>query len=206
MTRPMTGQPATQDELAKANQRANKTMNDDVPDDIKNHPLTKESLKDDDADADEKSDDEKLSELREAKENGLFDGIEEIIEENDQATTDEYDMVRNKNADSETELVVTDGDTEQAFTREEWDARRDTRMRTWKRMARDGAMFVRVARWFNDADVNKVQTGRGFYGHKVGETDKAFKFEVSADNGNHNAETETVWVPKKAVRVYELRD
>jgi len=50
MTRPMTGQPATVEELTKANQRADKTMNDDVPEDIKNHPLTKESLKDDDTD------------------------------------------------------------------------------------------------------------------------------------------------------------
>lgn len=205
MTHPMTGQPATEDERTEATQKANAELSKMLESGEITKGFDDGEEEEEEEESGEKTNDEKLAELREAKENGLFDGVEEIVEENEQATTDEYDMVRNKNDDSETELVVTDGDTEQTFTREEWDARRDTRMRTWKRMARDGTMFVRVARWFNDADVNKVQTGRGFYGYKTGETDKAFKFEVSADDGNHNAETEMVWVPKKAVKVYELR-
>jgi hypothetical protein len=102
-------------------------------------------------------------------------------------------------------MVVTDTDGETAtYTRDEWEAERGTRARTWDRMERGGLMFVRVARWFNDEDVNKVQTGRGFYGHKVGETDKALKFEVPVES-THTAEAETVWVPKKAVRTHELQ-
>jgi len=92
----MTGQPETQEEFAEANRRANKSMNDNVPEDIKNHPLTKDSLKDDDTE--EKSDDEKLAELREAKERGDFDELEEIAEENEQAPVWEASTVRNKNS------------------------------------------------------------------------------------------------------------
>lgn len=185
----MTGQPKTDEELTKATQRANKNMNDDVPEDIKNHPLTKDSLKDD---TDEKSDDEKLEELREFKDNNqdLYDDLEEAVEE---AQEDDTEM-----------LVTEDGDT-QTITREEWESRRDTKARTWNRLERNGGVFVRVAHWLNDADVNKVKTGRGFFGHKVGETEKALKFEVKPSNENHNAEVETVWVPKKAVRTHELK-
>ena len=199
MTHPMTGQPATEDERTEATQKANAELSKMLED----GEITKGF--DDEEEGDEKTDDEKLAELREAKENGFFDGIEEIVDENEQATTDEYDMVRNKNDDSETEMVVTDNDGEATtYTRDEWDNERGTRMRTWKRMERDGLMFVRVARWFKDEDVNKVQTGRGFYGHKVGETDKALKFEVPVES-THTAEAETVWVPKKAVRTHELK-
>ena len=193
----MTGQPATEDERTEATQKANAELSKMLED----GEITKGF--DDEEESDEKADDEKLAELREAKENGLFDEVEKIAEENEQATTDEYDMVRNKN--DETEMVVTDNDGETTtYTRDEWDNERGTRMRTWRRMERDGLMFVRVARWFNDEDVNKVQTGRGFYGHKVGETDKALKFEVPVES-THTAEAEAVWVPKKAVRTHELR-
>jgi len=196
----MTGQPETQEEFAEANRRANKSMNDNVPEDIKNHPLTKDSLKDDDTE--EKSDDEKLAELREAKERGDFDELEEIAEENEQAPVWEASTVRNKNDD--TEMAVTEDGETTTYSREEWNARRDTNVRTWERLERNGGMYVRVAHWFNDADVNKVQNGRGFFGHKVGETEKAFQFEVGVDS-THTAESETVWVPKKAVWVCELR-
>jgi len=198
----MTGQPETQEEFAEANRRANKSMNDNVPEDIKNHPLTKDSLKDDDTE--EKSDDEKLAELREAKERGDFDELEEIAEENEQAPVWEASTVRNKNDDG-TEMHVTEDGETQTFTREEWESRRDTRTRTWDRLERNGGMYVRVAHWFTDADVNKVTTGNGFFGHKVGETEKALKFEVNPSNENHNAEVETVWVPKKAARTHELK-
>lgn len=191
MTRPMTGQPATDEELTNAVQEANKTMNDDVPEDIKNHPLTKDSLKDDDTD--EKSDDEKLEELREFRKTAREQGNDKIGAYGEPQT------------DDDTEMVVTDGDGEQTFTRDEWEAERSARTRVWDRLERNGGMFVRVAHWFNDSDVNKVKSGRGFFGHKVGETDKALKFEVSADDGNHNATVETVWVPKKAVRTHELK-
>lgn len=202
MTRPMTGQPKTDEELTNAVQEANKNMTDDVPEDIKNHPLTKESLKD--GEGDEKSEEEKLKELRAAKERGEFDELEQIAEENEQATSDEYDMVRNKNEDNTGMHVAEDNET-QTFTREEWESRRDTRTRTWDRLERNGGMYVRVAHWFTDADVNKVTTGNGFFGHKVGESKKALKFEVNPSNENHNAEVETVWVPKKAVRTHELK-
>ena len=192
MTRPMTGQPATVEELTKANQRADKTMNDDVPEDIKNHPLTKESLKDDDTD--EKTDDEKLAELREFKENNP-----DLYEDNGKGGQ------QIAVSDDEPEMEVTENGETETLTRDEWDERRDTRTRVWDRLARNGGVYVRVARWFNDADVNKVRTGRGFYAEKTDETDKAFKFTVSARGGNHNAGTETVWVPKKAVQVYELK-
>ena len=199
MTHPMTGQPATEDERTEATQKANAELSKM----LENGEITKGF--DDEEESDEKTDDEKLAELREAKENGLFDEVEQIAEENEQATADEYDMVRNKN--DETEMVVTDndGDDEQTFTRDEWEAERSARTRVWDRLERDGGMYVRVARWFNDADVNKVKTGQGFYGHKAGETDKAFKFEVAPNNENHAATVETVWVPKRAVRTHELK-
>jgi hypothetical protein len=114
---------------------------------------------------------------------------------------EDYDMVRRR---GEKVMVVVDGDETHTFTREEWEGERGTRPRTWDRMARDGTMFVRVPAWFDDEDVNKVRTGRGFYGHKVGETDEAFKFEVPVES-THTAEAETVWVPKSVVRTHELR-
>lgn len=189
MTRPMTGQPNTDEELTNATQRANKSMNDDIPEDIKNHPLTKDSLKDD------ASDDKSLEELREFRETVREEG------------NDELGVYGEPQTDDEKEMIVTDGDKEvQRFTREEWDKRRDTRMQTWDRLERNGGKFVRVARWFNDSDVNKVKTGRGFYGTLVEETEKALAFEVTAEGGNHNASTEMVWIPKKAVQVYELSE
>jgi len=185
----MTGQPKTEEELTNATQEANKTMNDDVPEDIKNHPLTKESLKDDDTD--EKTDDEKLQELREFRETTREQGNDRIGAYGEPQTDDE-----------QTIEVTEDGET-QEFTRDEFKARRDTNNQTWNRLARNGGMFVRVPRWFNDEDVNKVRQGRGFFGHKVGETDKALKLEVNVES-THTAEAETVWVPKSVVRTYEL--
>jgi len=187
----MTGQPATAEELTKANQRADKKMNnEEVPEDIKNHPLTKESLKD--GGTEEKSRDEKLEELREFKENNqdLYDGLEEAVAE---AKEDDTEM-----------HVTEDGETT-TYTRDEWENERGTRARTWDRLERNGGMFVRVADWFTDTDVRKVKTGRGFFGHKVGETDKALKFEIGANEG-HTADVETVWVPKSAVRTHELKE
>ena len=198
MTRPMTGQPATLDELEAANKRADNDVgpkgfdeDDDMPeaDSLEEYRAKKAEQRN------EKSDDEKLEELREFKENNP-----DLYEDNGKGGQ------QIAVSDDETEMVVTDNDGETTtYTRDEWDNERGTRARTWKRMARTGLMFVRVARWFNDTDVNKVQTGRGFYGHKVGETDKALKFEVPADS-THTAEAETVWLPKKAVRTHELKE
>lgn len=203
MARPMTGQPKTEDELTNATQRANKELSEDVPEDIKNHPLTKDSLKDDETD--EQTREEKLEELREFKENSeAWDELKELEEEHEQATTEDYNMVRNKNKDEKEMKVVDDSGEVHTLTRAEVENRRDVQTRVWDRLERNGGMYVRVARWLNDAEINKVKTGRGFYGQKVGETQKALQFEVTADDGNHNAGTETVWVPKKAVQTHEL--
>jgi len=105
----------------------------------------------------------------------------------------------------ERQIEVTESGETENYTREEWEERPDTRIRTWERMARSGNMFVRVADWFSSEDVNRVQTGRGFYGHKAGETEKALKFNVPAREG-HTAEPEVVWVPKKAVRTHKLTE
>jgi len=188
MTRPMTGQPRTQDELTKANQRAAKEDDDDVPEDIKNHPLTRESLKDDDTE----DDDDKLEELREFKETVREQG------------NDKLGVYGEPQTDDETTMTVTDenGDT-QELTEEEVNSRRDVRERTWKLLDRKGGMYVKVAHWFNDADVNKVKSGRGFHGFKTDETEKALQIEVPGTQGR-TASDETVWVPKKAVQTYEL--
>jgi len=181
----MTSQPATDEELTNATQNANAELSKM----LENGDIER-GFNDDE---DEQTDDEKLAELREFKENN-----QDLYEDNGKGGQ------QIAVSDDETEMVVTDNDGETTtYTREEWDNERGTRMRTWKRMERTGTMFVRVARWFNDTDVNKVQTGRGFYGHKVGETEKALKFEVPVES-THTAEAETVWVPKKAVRTHEL--
>lgn len=184
MTRPMTGQPATQDELAAANQRAD-AEDDDIPEDIKNHPLTKESLKEDDR--------EDKNELQEWKEDNqdLYDNLNEAVEE--------------AQSNNEQTMVVTeDGETEE-ISQDEWNSRRDTRTRMWNRLERNGGIYVRVPQWFNNADVNKVTSGRGFFGDKVGETDDALKVEAQVTRNNHTAEAETVWVPKSVVRTYKLK-
>jgi len=187
MTHPMTGQPATEDERTEATQKANAELSKM----LENGEITKGF--DDGEDSDEKTDDEKLAELREFKKNN-----QDLYEDNGKGG--QQIAVE----DDETEMVVTDNDGQTTtYTRDEWDNERGTRMRTWKRMERDGLMFVRVARWFNNEDMKRVQTGRGFYGHKVGETDKALKFEVPGGEGL-SAQAETVWVPKKAVRTHEL--
>jgi len=185
MTRPMTGQPKTEEELAEANRRANES-DDEVPEDIKNHPLTRESLKDDD------SVDDTLEELREFKETVREQG------------NDELGVYGEPQTDDETTMAVTDesGDTHE-LTEEEVNSRRDVRERTWKLLDRKGGMYVKVAHWFNDADVNKVKSGRGFHGFKVGETEKALQIEVPGTQGR-SASKETVWVPKKAATVYKL--
>jgi len=179
----MTGQPATVDELAKANKRADAEDNDDIPEDIKNHPLTKESLKDD------------KNELQEFKDNNS-----DLYEDNGRGGQ----QIAVNDDDEQTMEVTEDDDTEE-ISRDEWDSRRDTRTRMWDRLERNGGMYVRVPRWFNDADVNKVTSGRGFFGSKVGETDDALKVEAQPTGNNHNAEAETVWVPKSVVRTYEFK-
>ena len=141
----------------------------------------------------EKTDDEKLDELRKFRQTARDEGNDKIGAYGEPQT------------DDDTEMVVSDGDDEQTFTRDEWEAERSARTRVWDRLERDGGMYVRVARWLNNADVNKVKTGQGFYGHKVGETDKALKLEVQPNNENHAATVETVWVPKSAVRTHQLK-
>lgn len=188
MTRPMTGQPKTEDELAKNTQKANAELSKM----LENGEITKGF--DDEEESDEKTRDEKLEELREFKDNN-----EDLYEDN--GNGGQQIAV----SDDETEMHVTEDGEMETFTREEWEERRDARTRVWERLARNGGVYVRVARWFNNADVNKVRTGRGFYAEKADETDKAFKFTVSPRDGNHNAGTETVWVPKKAVQLYELK-
>jgi hypothetical protein len=184
MTHPMTGQPATEDERTDATQKANAELSKM----LENGDIER-GFNDDE---DEQTDEEKIQELRDFRQTARDEG------------NDELGVYGEPQTDDETEMVVTDNDGETTtYTRDEWDNERGTRMRTWKRMERDGLMFVRVARWFNNEDMNRVQTGRGFYGHKVGETDKALKFEVPGGEGL-SAQAETVWVPKKAVRTHEL--
>jgi len=103
------------------------------------------------------------------------------------------------------EVEDFDGET-QTFTREEWDSRRDTRTRVWDRLERNGGVYVRVARWFNDSDVNAVKVGQGIYAEKVDETDKAYKFLCKVNSENHTAESREVWIPKKAARVHRIKD
>jgi len=186
----MTGQPRTQDELAEANHRANKD-DDEVPEDIKNHPLTRESLKDDDSD-----DDDTLEELREFKETVREQGNDELGVYGEPQTDDD--------SDDETTMVVTDesGD-EHELTREDVETRRDVRDRTWKMLERKGGVFVKVAHWFDDEDVRKAKTGRGFHGRKTDETEKAIQFTTDSQQG-HTADEQTLWIPKKAVQTYEL--
>lgn len=185
----MTQQPKTEEELTRANRRANK-KDDDVPEDIKNHPLTRESLKDDDTEDDD--DNDNLEELREFRETVREEG------------NDELGVYGEPQTDDETTMTVTDenGDT-QELTEDEVSKRRDVRERTWKLLDRKGGLYIKVAHWFNDGDVNKVKSGRGFHGFKADETEKALKIEVPGHQG-HTAETETVWVPKKAAQTYEL--
>lgn len=186
MTRPMTGQPKTEEEMTNATQRANKELTEDVPEDIKNDPMTKDSLKDD---TESFKDTDAWAELKE---------IEETVDQNTGSGI-------NTSEDDEKEMKVVDDSGEvHTLTQEEVENRRDVQTRVWNRLERNGGMFVRVAQWFNDAEINKVKTGRGFYGQKVGETEKALQIEVSAEDGNHNAGAETVWIPKKAATTYEL--
>jgi len=192
MTRPMTGQPKADDELTNATQKANAELSKM----LENGDIERGFNDNDEEQACEKTDDQKLEELREFKENN-----DDLYEDNGKGG--QQIAVSDENGDEITMEVTEDGET-QEFTRDEWDARRDTRTRTWERLARDGGMYVRVPRWLNDTDVNKVTSGRGFYGHKVGETDKAIKLEVQTDS-THTAEAETVWVPKSVVRTYELQ-
>ncbi len=215
----MTGQPRNEDEMATNTQRANAEISEmlengeiergfDEDDDMPEADSLEEyrEKKAQERNEDEKSDEEKLAELREFKENSdAFDEVEEIAEENEQATVEDYDMVRNKNKD-ETEMHVTENGDVETFTRDEWENERSARTRVWDRLERNGGVYVRIAHWFKDADVNKVKTGKGFYGKKTDETDKAYQFEVQPGNENHNAETERVWVPKKAAQVYELKE
>jgi len=193
MTRPNTGQPKTDDELTNATQRANKKMNEEeTPEDIKNHPLTKDSLKDDECD---EEDDEKLEELREFKKNNS-----DLYEDNGKGGKQIA-----VNDDKEMKVEDFDGETI-TFTQDEWENDRSTRTRIWRRLERNGGVYVKVAHWFNDSDVNKVKTGSGFMAEITNSTEKAYQFEVSPNNENHNAETETVWVPKKAARVHRLQN
>jgi len=192
----MTGQPETLDELQAANKRADNTVeskgfddDDNMPeaDTLEEYRAKKEERRN------EKSDDEKLAELREFKENN-----QDLYEDNGKGGQ------QIAVSDNEETMEVTDenGDT-QELTREEVNSRRDVRERTWKLLDRKGGMYVKVAHWFNDADVNKVKSGRGFHGFKVGETEKALQIEVPGTQGR-TASDETVWVPKKAVQTYEL--
>jgi len=189
----MTGQPKTEEELAEANRRANES-DDEVPEDIKNHPLTRESLKDDDSDD---SDDDNLEELREFRETVREQGNDEIGVYGEPQTDDDND-------DDETTMVVTDesGD-EHELTQEDVETRRDVRDRTWKMLERKGGVFVKVAHWFDDEDVRKVKTGRGFHGRKTDETEKAIQFTTDSQQG-HTADEQTLWIPKKAVQTYKL--
>jgi hypothetical protein len=191
----MTGQPETLDELQAANKRADNTVeskgfddNDNMPeaDSLEEYRAKKEERRN------EKSDDEKLAELREFKETVREQG------------NDELGVYGEPQTDDETTMTVTDenGDT-QELTEEEVNSRRDVRERTWKLLDRKGGMYVKVAHWFNDADVNKVKSGRGFHGFKTDETEKALQIEVPGTQGR-TASDETVWVPKKAVQTYEL--
>jgi len=112
----------------------------------------------------------------------------------------------NPEDNNEKEMHVTEDGETQTFTQDEWESRRDTRTRLWRSLERkDGLVWVRTADWMNDKELNKVKVGRGFYGHKVGETDKAINFEVPASPESHNAEAETVWVPKSQARIHELK-
>jgi len=181
MTRPMTSQPATDEELTNATQNANAELN---------KMLENGDIERGFDDEDEQTDEDKIEDLRDFREQVREEGNDEL-------------GVYGEPQTDEPEMEVTENGETETYTRDEWDARPDTRMRTWKRMARDDLMFVRVARWFNNEDMNRVQTGRGFYGDKVGETDKALKFEVPVGEGL-SAQAETVWVPKKAVRTHEL--
>jgi len=199
MTRPMTGQPKTEEELMNATQKANAELSKM----LENGEITKGF--DDEDENDEKTREEKREEMREFKENSeAWDELKELEEEHEQATTEDYNMVRNKNKDEKEMKVVDDSGEVHTLTREDVENRRDVQTRVWDRLERNGGVFVRVARWFNDAEINKVKTGRGFYGQEVGETEKALQIEVSAEDGNHNAGTETVWIPKKAATTYEL--
>lgn len=182
MTRPNTGQPATDDELTTATQNANASLSEKLA----SGEITR-GFEDDD-----KSDEEKVADVREFRENIREQG------------NDELGVYGDPQTDDETELVVTEDGETTTYTRDEWENTRGARTQTWNRLERNGGVFVRVKHWFDDADVNKVTTGRGFYAEQTDETEKAVQFKVSADGGNHNAGTETVWVPKKAVQVYEL--
>jgi len=192
MARPMTGQPKTDEELTNATQRANKKMNEeDTPEDIKNHPLTKDSLKDDE---DDKTDDEKLEELREFKKNN-----QDLYEDNGKGG--QQIAVSDK---EETAMEVTEDGETTAYTREEWDSERGAKTRIWDRLERFGGSYVKVAHWFSDSDVNAVKVGDGFYGEKMDETEKAYKFVCESNSQNHTAESREVWVPKSAVRTHTL--
>jgi len=184
----MTGQPKTDEELTNATQKANA----EISKMLENGDIER-GFNDEEQSDDEKSDEEKLEELREFKENNP-----DLFEDNGKGGQ----QIAVNDTEETTMEVTEDGET-QEMTRDEWESRRDTRTRTWDRLARNGGVFVRVPRWFNDEGVNKVKIGRGFYGHRVGETEKAIKVEVPVDE-THTAEVETVWVPKSVVRICEL--
>jgi len=188
MARPMTGQPEGEDEMAKATQRANKELTEDVPEDIKNDELTRESMKDN-------SDTEDAIET-------LRDECEKI---ENKLESEGKSINTGSNVNNEKEMHVTEDGETQTFTKSEWAELRGSQGRVWDGIKRrDATVYVKTAHWFTDADTNKVSVGDGFYGKVADETEKAYQFEVSADNGNHNGSTETFWVPKSACRVHKL--
>jgi len=184
----MTGQPETEEELTNATQKANA----EISKMLENGDIER-GFNDEEQTDDEKSDNEKLEELREFVGNN-----QDLFEDNGKGGQ----QIAVNDTEETTMEITEDGET-QEMTREEFKSRPDTNSRTWDRLARNGGMFVRVPHWFNDVEVNKVRNGRGFFGHKVGETDKALNLEVDVES-THTAEAETVWVPKSVVRTYKL--
>jgi len=182
----MTGQPKTDDELTNATQNANAELSKM----LENGDIER-GFNDD-----EQTDDENLEELREFRETVREEGNDELGVYGEPQTE----------GGEETEMVVTeDGDT-QTFTREEWESERSARTRLWDRLERFGGSYVKVAHWFSDSDVNAVKVGDGFYGEKMDETEKAYKFVCESNSENHTAESREVWVPKSAVRTHTLND
>lgn len=186
MTRPNTGQPKTDEELTNATQNANAELSEKLA----NGEIERGF---DDEETDEKTEDEKLEDLRNFRETAREEG------------NDEIGVYGEPQTDYEKEMEVTDFDGETyTYTRTEWENERGTKTRLWNALERKGVSYVKIAHWFSDTDVNAVKVGDGFYGHKVGETDKALKFEAEPNNENHTAEVRTVWIPKKAARVHTL--
>jgi hypothetical protein len=183
----MTGQPKTDEELTNATQNANAELSEQLA----NGEIERGF---DDEDDSEKTDDEKLDELRNFRENAREQANDEIGAYGEPQT-------------DETEMEVEDYDGETyTYTREEWKADRSTRTRVWDRLERNGGVYVQIAHWFSDPDVNAVKVGKGFYAEKVDETDKAYKFVCEANSENHTAESREVWMPKKAARIHRLKD